>query len=322
MESARYFKMLNTPFKVNLGSSLDGIEYLSSIKHLDILSVGDVSNLDGLKQMTNIRRLELQSPALDLTPVGSLVQLRELILTTNNTKAVDITPLSSLVNLRKLMIFQHAISGLAALSGMTELADLNLTGTLVGDFSPISNLQMLRALTIDDRSVTALSQLSAVRELTITHTDGNAKPIDLTPLDKLEALNTLLIMPTGTLVLSPLRQLSRLTHLEILGVGFTVFDFNSLVHLQDMAAIGELRNLKTLTISRTDIQDVNFVKDLKGLEEIAINTAPLRDISAVGDLESLQSFQLSRTSVTNLAPLLRLTKLKKVAIYLHKGIIT
>jgi internalin A len=180
----------------------------------------------------------------------------------------------------------------------------------------LRELPTLAELSIDERSVPALSRLagSRLRVLHIMHTDGIPGPIDLSPVADLASLEKLEITPARMLTLSPLRRMSNLSELTIIGTGVSFRDMGQSVHLEDPTAISELRNLKKLGLAWLDIKDADFLTGLNGLEEIFINQTPLSDIRALGSLGSLRSVQLAGTNVVDITPLLNLTKLKTLII--------
>lgn len=320
-ESAKYIRLWRGHLSVAIieALSLQGLSNLSSIKNIESLTLaGAFNDLTELRRMKFIQRLDLVGLSVgDLASVGSLVQLKELTLEQRPNRMLDIAPLNTLVNLQRLTIVQFPIQDIGPLRSMKSLATLNLTGSVVANLSPLSDLPALRELTIDQRMVPGIATIagSHLTTLHITHTDGDAVPIDLTPLSGLQNLSVLDITPAGTINLAPLRKLSGLTRLTITGTSVSFRDFNYTIHLQDPAAISDLHNLKMLGLAWIDVQNTDFLHGLDRLEEIYINqTRSLTDIGALGTLKSLRSVQLAATNVADVSPLLDLPNLRTVTL--------
>jgi Leucine-rich repeat (LRR) protein len=320
-ESAKYIRLLRGHLSVGIieALSLHGLSNLGSIKNIESLTLaGAFNDLADLRTMKLIQRLVLVGLSVgDLRSVGSLVQLKELTLEQRPNRMLDITPLSTLVNLQRLTIVQFPIQGLSALRSMNSLSTLNLTGSVVADLAPLHDLTTLRELTIDQRMVPGLAALTGgnLKTLHVTHSDGIADPIDLTPIAGLASLEFLDITAAGSINLAPLRKLSGLSKLIVTGTTVSFRDFNYTIHLQDPNAISDLHNVKMLGLAWIDVQNTDFLRGLDGLEEIYINqTRSLSDIRTLGTLKSLRSVQLAATNVVDISPLLDLPNLRTLTL--------
>ncbi len=309
------------PFAVGIigVSSLAGLSVLGQLKQMESLMIagGDVGDLSELKSMRLIRSLNLSAvPAIDISPVGNLTQLRELKIQ-QPSSPLDIGSLKTLTKLEKFLVSNGSLRGFDALSGMKSLTSLDLTGTPVRDLSPIRDLPVLTDLRIDQRSIAGLNMMSGskLKALHIIHDDGDVELIDLNLVVNLHDLQTLDLFPSKMIVLSPVRNMKHLTELTITGTPFTFGDiYNLTVHVQDPAAISELHNLKKLGMAWVDIQDIGFITGLDGLEEVYVDWAPVREIQPMGTLFSLRSVQLVGTGIVDITPLLNLTRLKLLTI--------
>jgi Leucine-rich repeat (LRR) protein len=151
--------------------------------------------------------------------------------------------------------------------------------------------------------------------LHIGHTDGVGTPLDLSPATTLKKLTTLEVMAANALSLSPLKQMSGLSELTIIGTGVSFRDLGYSIHLADAGAIGDLRGLRKLGLAWVDVRDTSFLEGLDQLREIYINqTRSLSDVRTMGALLSLQSVQLVATSVVDISPLLNLPNLKRLTL--------
>jgi internalin A len=145
------------------------LEHLPKLHTLKIRIRGD--RLDGFALLKQLRRLSLRLSgySIDITPLGELVQLEELELSTEIKRFErgsytigSISPLAALTNLTSLAVrdvrlrsiepvknmkrLQHLdcseniFSSLKPLMKLTELRELNIAGNPIKDYSPIRGL--------------------------------------------------------------------------------------------------------------------------------------------------------------------------------------
>lgn len=129
------------PFRV---TDLEGLQYAVNLTSLSLTGneiLKDVSQLSGL---TKLVTLDLRgNNVTDLSPLGSLVNLKELILTGNYGRfpdyvdLTDLNPLSELVGLERLELGGNQIEDLAPLSVLTNLVTLDLDLNRISDISPL-----------------------------------------------------------------------------------------------------------------------------------------------------------------------------------------
>jgi Leucine-rich repeat (LRR) protein len=321
-KSARYMKELKGKLDVGIieASSLSGLSQLATVGNIDGLRLaGNFPDLDELRSFKRLPRLDLiGGSSLHLEPVGSLTQLRELVLQQPHYRSPDLSPLGALVNLEKFSVYGFALSEIPALRTMKSLKYLDLTDTPVADLSMLRELPDFNELVIDQRSIPILRGLagSAIKTLQINHTDGIREPIDLSPLAALQKLTALKIMASTSLTLAPLVSIAKLSELTIWGtaVSFETFRDNS-VHLVDPASIGELHELKRLELAWVDVTDTRFMVGLGSLEEAYLDQLhSLSDIRGLDTLNKLRFVQLVATNVVDIRPLLNVRGLKTLVV--------
>jgi Leucine-rich repeat (LRR) protein len=89
-------------------------------------------------------------------------------------------------------------------------------------------------------------------------------------------------------------------------------DFTSILQLQDVPAIGELHELRTLKLFQVGVTDLTFMQGLPKLTDFYIAFTPISDIRGIENATALTSVQLPRTNVVDVSPLLRLPNLTDV----------
>ena len=79
-------------------------------------------------------------------------------------------------------------------------------------------------------------------------------------------------------------------------------------------SLAELRELGTLVIDGTAVQELGPVGALKGLVKLLLTDAPVSDISALAHLPAIRELHLDNTKVTNLTPISSLRELVHLSI--------
>jgi internalin A len=311
-KSVKYFCAMSKPFSIVVvgAKTLDGVSGLRDAKYLTSLSFDapEFSDLSELKDLRNVQRLEISQTASvsDLTPLQGLTNLNELTL--GSAAIRDLTPIQALRNLTALQIAGSQVSDLSPLRNLRNLQILNVTGTRITDFSPISDIKTLNSLSVNGRQLVGLSilrNLPNFKKLSLYETDT----VDLSPIGELENLESLQVEGPRMLKLSPLRRLSKLSNLYL---SCQAGDFTTLMQVQDVAAIGELHELKKLTFFQVLITDVSFMRELRNLTEFTAMFVPISNINGIENATALVTVQLSRTNVVDISPLLRLPNLTDV----------
>ena len=209
---------------------------------------------------------------------------------TNGPGIRDLTGLETAANLTRLVLLYNTISDLSPLSGLTNLAYLDLTeirGSVVSGADRISPLQ--------------LSPLSGLTNLTYLDLSQN-KISDLSPLSGLINLTTLKLPvihvvwdesnPPPPLNLSPLSGLINLTYLNL--------HRNS---ISDLSSLSGLINLTYLNLHRNSISDLSSLSGLTKLTYLNLSQNKISDVSPLAGLTQLREVILSINDISDLSPL-------------------
>jgi Leucine-rich repeat (LRR) protein len=154
------------------------------------------------------------------------------------------------------------------------------------------------------RPTDKLTRLEHLKILRIIDT-GN---VDLSEVGQLTGLESLFIWGPPMLNLSPLRTLTKLQELQISDIGM------NLSAVTGVEALGDLKDLRRLTLGYMQIGDLTFVSTLGHLNEINIGMMPVSSVAPLRGLSSLQSVSLTRTNIVDISPLLDLPQLKKLSV--------
>ncbi|GHO90131.1 hypothetical protein KSF_001790 [Reticulibacter mediterranei] len=127
--------------------SLQGIEHLQQLQHLDCNGVHSLQDVSALAMLTNLRTLSLSGArnVRDISPLSGLTQLEALNL--NHCEVEDLTPLRSLTHLRQLYLFGCRDKDLSPLAGLIELEKIEYF-TPSEDLTPLLHLPKLRHVSL------------------------------------------------------------------------------------------------------------------------------------------------------------------------------
>lgn len=246
------------------------IGQLSHLKHLQIMideRVTDLSPLGNLAELESLDILIECSP--DLSFLRNLTQLEELVLTIYTSEEVDLSPVGSLTELRKLTIgYGDVVSDLSFLENLNQLTELTFdTWCSVKELSYFQDMRSLQSLYItyvDDVDLNYLSGLTNLETLTIVghnvrNIEGISGLIHLKDLSLCD--NSLEARYSGTEPLD-LRSLENLSQLERIELEF--------IHLDDITPLAELKKLSGIRLVSTNVEDISPLIDLENLNSLYI----------------------------------------------------
>lgn len=193
----------------------------------------------------------------------------------------DINFLSEYTHLVSLDLSENSmLTDISALSNLTSINNLRLSGTGVTDISVLKDLKSLAKLDLSNTNVKDISALSEIENIVDLKLSWNKYLTDI----------------------SSLLRLKKLTNLDL--------SWNS--NLRDISALSDHKNLKYLDLTGTDITDINPLSGLFHLIKLDLSSTSISDISALSDLYNLENLDLSSTSIRSVAALSGLTHLTKL----------
>ena len=229
------------------------------------------------------------------------------------------------VGLTRLDLSQlRSLSDLAPLAGLSDLIELQLSGTGVTQITPLSGLHRLQVLRLPFTGVASITALAACRGLKILDA-GHTLLSDVTPLATLVALTDLNLESTKVAGIAPL---ATLTDLRVLQLSFCkVVDLSPLgslrrlqelrisgLRVDDLAALAELSELKTLLAMFCPVIDLRPLAGLAMLEKLYLTGSRVEDLTPCAKLHALASLHLDQTPVTDLSALAGLPHLRTLSL--------
>lgn len=316
-ESAAYLQSLQKPFQLHLQqvSSIAGLELLSNKNCVAVeINASNIESTSELRNLTGLRSLIVsQTPfndvrhELDIKGIASLVNLENLNL--NMSRVSDLESIRGLTKLKSLNVGGYLVRDMSSATGMKELKSLDVRGSLVTDLSVMDESDALEELSVDEKQVPSLVRLSRLPKLNkltiIVHV-----PVDITAVSTLLHLTHLFIWEPPVIDLAPIRKLSSLTNLNVNGFGFGVGRSQVL----NVNAIGDLAELKTLTLNSEQIDSLRFLSPRNQLVELNLMDVPIGSVSELASISSLKRISFVDVPVVDISPLLSLPNLETLSL--------
>ena len=201
--------------------------------------------------------------------------------------------------LLNLTIPNHQLENLEALSGLTRLEKLDLSGSRFpsSSLSVLASIPTLKDLTLADCGLSTVADLSEVRSLTRLDLSNNT----IRSLEPLSGISTLAELNLKQNAVTSLEALSSLSNLEKLDVSF-----NSLTALFPLA---DCQKLTWLEAGSNAITEVSGLDQLNLLEYLSLEYNKLSDISPLSACTELTHLSVSNNSLTDLSAVSNMLKL-------------
>ena len=281
-------------------------EKLPMLHFLDADRKG-VRDITGLAFATNLRELHLsENPIADLRPLANLTQLESLDLWGLSPDApnLDLRPLAGLINLEVLSLGQNRLADIHLLAGLKHLRTLELAHNDISDIRPLAALTNLEKLSLKWNrlaDIHLLAELKHLRTLDLSYNDIS----DIRPLANLTQLRTLWIQENLVTDFTRLSELN-LTDLKYDGVPEqTPQTQASEAWMPDpalrAAVRGELGLLPGVPLTKEKVLR---------LESLYAEGRNIFDLTGLAFATNLRELHLNKNPITDLRPLVNLTKLE------------
>ena len=258
--------------------------------HLSVPTAGGVESWTGLQVATNLVRLTVDQSINGRLPIAGLNALRFLDVWRLN----DLSESTPLPNLEELHCSLCEIADLSPLRGLPKLKVLRSVGLP----NPDADLAPLAAL----KELTSLGLSPAHASLDFTPLAGLGNLVDLSLEYGIGWLDT-----EGALLrrLVDLTTLAGLANLRRLYLG-------SGKPLLSLEPVGSLISLQSLTLWRSNIDDLAPLSPLINLEILDLSSNRVVDLEPLRDMVELRHLSLDRNQIEDLSPLSRMAKLQQL----------
>lgn len=261
----------------------------------------DCASLEDLYYMPKLKSLILKGCAIkDLSPVGHLKELEELMITDTVLSPADIDTIASLETLKFLTASNCSLSGIKPLASLTALEYLDLSNNAIGDLSILKSMPALTYLDMSHNALKDLDHVASLQNLVQLNVSYNS----LTSLSKLSNCKELRMLEAANNALTDLSGLEKAVNLGVLYVSSN--------KLTDISAISKLTAMADLDLSRNEIEDLSPIAKLSSL--MMLNFAhnkitALPDMSECATLSEVNGSHNELTDASALAGVTGLTKL-------------
>ena len=129
-------------------ASLDGIEYLSNLKEIDVAD-STVKDISVLSTLTELESISFTNSMIETIPDLSDCQKLKKVAFINDSIS-DISPLANLQSLQTVMLIEDQVMSIAPLKDNHNIRNLTITNSCISDWESISeNEDMKKALFCD-----------------------------------------------------------------------------------------------------------------------------------------------------------------------------
>jgi len=294
-------------------TDLSPLAKLTGLTTLDLQGCKDATDLSPLAGLTGLTSLDLAGcdRITDLAPLSKLTHLTALDLSARElgSKLSDLSPLAKLTELRSLQLKLRMknVNDLTPLGGLARLESLDLWGGgQFADLSPLGRLTALKSLNLAGRipKVTDLAPLGRLTNLEFLWL-GLSPVADLAPLAKLTKLRRLKLSNLKAVSdLTPLGNLTELAELRI----------SALRKVSDISPLGKLTKLESLElVGCKRVSDISSLAKLTRLRSLELGCRA-SNLAALGALTELTYLRVSSDAATDVTPLGKLTKLRRLSL--------
>ena len=239
-----------------------------------------------LNLANNLEILEISTIISNIDPIGKLINLKQLYLKWNYSQdeVTNLSFLSNLHNLEILKLDDGKITGFESIKGLTKLKEFYMIEIIKG-----SNENNERKKNDD---------------LDFELYDYNSKYeiLDISPISYLCNLEKLSIF-AGINSIEPIKQLINLKEFDLKG------DLGN-YRITDISIISNLVNLKQLSLSGSEINNIEPIKYLVNLEQLSLSGSEIKNIEPIKYLVNLEQLSLSGSEINNIEPIKYLVNLK------------
>lgn len=227
----------------------------------------------------------------------------------------DVEPIGRLTNLEDLDLSGSKIDDLSPLYALHNLKSLNLKNTLVSDLSPLSNNNDMRTLNIENTKVSSLQPLYELDNISMIWADGTLiSKDDVLELKKKQRQVSVIYqtddlrMWWGNLSSSWKEIFNKYVvcnysptpeQLQNI-IDLEEIEVDPVLIVQSLEPISQMMFLRKLIIDNNQIHDLTPISDKIFIEILSISGNPIDNIAALQNLNALKELNIENTMVSDL----------------------
>jgi len=247
----------------------------------------------------------------------------------DNHNIHSLKALSFMTQIKKLIVSGTDIHSLNALTSMASLRELEANHTNINSLDPLKKLNNLKSISIENTKITNLLPLINNSNLSVIYVDSSrVKKKNVLAIQR-HLPNCLVVYQSGALrswwnklgknwqhifaKQSELDQTPTNEQLQRLS-DLKKISISNQQQLNNLEVLKVFGGLKELYIDNCRITDISPVFQLKNLEILSIRNSPLSQIEGIEQLGNLKKVDFENTSLENPAPLQNLKRLRSLNI--------
>ena len=211
--------------------------------------------------------------------------------------------LDQIVNSTKVDLSgRKSIIDISPLNKLSELVEVNISGTGVFDLMPLRNMNKLEVLDISNTKVSSLEPLRYC--ILINQLRMRGTPV--TDLSVIAAFQSLTLLDIGNTPVSSLSNLEGLTGIRDLRIDHT--------RVKDLTPIAGLTNVEMLNISSTPVDNLGVLKNMKNLHILMGDSTAISSLAPLDSLTGIQRVYCNNSKINQKAALNFLKKHPEVSL--------
>lgn len=290
--------------KLNVSpSDVENFANIVNLTNLEILTLDciDINEIQALSHLINLKELYISSFFVESLEVfSSLNQLTTLKCENTDLSDLDTSPLGELVNLKELDLFATGISDIQFLEKMSALKKLNLSFNKIIDISFLNNFPEMKNFDLSYNLITDISALNGLTTITKLDLSNNAIA-DISALSNLKEITKLDLFDNAIIDISVLNNLKAITRLDL---------SNNLIF--DISVLRNHTALTNLDISNNDIISIELLSSLESLRTLRLDGINIKSLNGFEKLERLWFLSVSNIESIDLRPIMQLASLRHI----------
>ena len=202
---------------------------------------------------------------------------------------------------------KKTITDLSPISRLSDLKDVNISGTAISDLMPLRNMNKLESLDISNTKVATLEPL----RFCILMNRLRMRNTAVTDISVIASFSSLTLLDIGNTQVSSLENLEELTGITDLRIDHT--------KVKDLTPIAGLTKMEMLNISVNKIDNIDVLKNMPALHILLADSTMISSLSPLDSLGTLQRVYCNDAKINQKAALAFLKKHPDVSLVYATG---
>lgn len=267
-------------------------EEIASLTNLKALYLGSFSfdSLDLIKNSSSLQLLGIgRSQIENIDFISGLTDLQILVLNSNSVSSIYLP--DKLQQLERLIFKYNGLNELSIGKNFETITYVEITGNSLEKIDFVQKLPNLEELVVDNNRISNIEPIRGLKKLSYLMLLEN-NVADLSPIEDISSLrrinagrNLITSIPSGK-------------KLKDLGMLWLISN-----PIMDLGEISSYRNVTSLSLGSTGLQEISFLKDFTNLHTLHLQENSIQDVSALSDLSNLEVVELADNMISDISTL-------------------